>query len=225
MSRAVAVFGDELLTRAKETRLTPGLRGLLASRRFLPICPEDRLYLEALGHGDDARFAGLFRKVWRQIPEPVRERMLAFWKGHERIPGVLGVAIALEFCESARTGGMAGVCEPLGNALTFFAPVVDRMPPQHVEALIAHALAHVLQASDRSLPGGWRSEWLDGRMLVGVDDGTVEAMMNALLRASDSVEYEADRIARRWGFDTLALNRWLYKNLRREDLPERDREA
>lgn len=223
MSQAIAIGGAELMKRSEGAPIAPRLGEYLASKRFVPIVEEDRLYLEALEQGDDARFAALFRGVWTQIPARDRERMLEFWGPHERIPGILGVPIVLEFCETPRTGGLAGICEPLGNALTFFAPVVDRMPPPHVEALIAHALAHVLQASDRTVPGAWRSEWLDGRVLAGIDDGTVEAMMNALMRASDPIEYEADRLAKRWGFDTLAMNRWLFRNLRREDLPEGDR--
>ena len=50
------------------------------------------------------------------------------------------------FCEMRRNACPA-VCESSGRVLRFYSPVIAIMPMHHVKALIAHELAHVLQAS------------------------------------------------------------------------------
>jgi hypothetical protein len=48
--------------------------------RPIPIQPSAGLWLLARGHGDDARFARLFRTAWLRVPPGCRRRMVAHWR-------------------------------------------------------------------------------------------------------------------------------------------------
>src|SRR5205814_873971 len=58
-----------------------GELGTLTPARPVPILPRSGLYLEPVGHGDQARFAGLFAQTWRGLPHYARRTMLRYWRG------------------------------------------------------------------------------------------------------------------------------------------------
>ena len=67
-----------LIYLAKPDLLDSTLRDFFGDQRFVPICPDDRLYLSVRGHGDDARFAGIFRDAWLNIPLEDRMQIIEY---------------------------------------------------------------------------------------------------------------------------------------------------
>lgn len=169
---------------------------------FLPIVPTSRLWLPKLGVGDDEGFASIFRDTWRQIDIRARRLMVAHWrKGQPRyaIQGLWSPTIHLtrswEFSRwDWRKPKDLGACGSGGHSLYFYAPVVDAMPTKHVQELVAHELAHVVQYATGDLP---RS----GSMM----DRTIP-------RIFDAIENIADEYMEWWGFDADAMDDWCAKN-------------
>jgi hypothetical protein len=149
------------------------------------------LYLNASGHGSDARFARLFAEVWRQVLPDHRQRMLAHWhpgRGQRSRSRVYPPVPRIEClpCPLNEPRGYVALshCAPHGDGLSFAGPDLDRMPDTAVKWVIAHALAHVFQhATDYETP---RSE-------------------------EDEFWYEvyADELVwTRWGFDPRPFDDW-----------------
>lgn len=162
---------------------------------FLPVVPTSRLWLPRLGFGDDERFAAIFRDTWCRIPLKARRIMVKHWRKSEpawAIQGLWSPTIQLtddwEFSDrSVRQPKEVAACGRNGHSLYFYAPLVDAMPVVHVQELIAHELAHVVQygigeppSTDRSVP-----------------------------RWSDDSELEADEMMELWGFDCWAMDEWI----------------
>jgi hypothetical protein len=61
MSELREITGRELLEQAQVGSVGPDILKVYGSKRFVPISPPDRLYLTVRRHGNDMRFAGLFR--------------------------------------------------------------------------------------------------------------------------------------------------------------------
>jgi|GEM_PF-7129129 len=226
MTPASFVTGQVLLERSQPGRFDPETERLYSEfygRTVLyPIHPESRLYLDAFGHGDDIRFADICRRVWESIPHGDRILMIRHWQNWERIPGVLGVSIRLENLSSLFRRGISAVCEGPGTALVFYAPVVDQLPEKHVAALIAHELAHVFQASIGTLTVAGVPEWLTEELASGLasDIGcSVEKVRVKFTYLGDPNERDADRIAKRWGYNAPAMSRWISRKIRWEELP------
>lgn len=165
---------------------------------FLPIVPSARLWLPRLGIGDDERFAILVQDTWRRIPLGARRLMVRHWRRSEPIWAIQGLwspTIQLtEYWElsdqSVRQPKDLAGCGRNGHSLYFYAPLVDAMPAQHVQELIAHELAHVVQYaigepphSDRTLP-----------------------------RWCDQTEIIADEIMELWDFDPWAMDKWVERH-------------
>jgi hypothetical protein len=115
-----------------------------------------------------------------------------------------------------------GVCEGPGIALVFLAPVVDRLPKKHTEAVIAHELAHVFQASKGTVSAHSLPEDCTDALVqtLAADLGkTVDEMKAVLTYMSDPNESDADTIAKRWGYNARAMRRWVSGHIRWEDLP------
>jgi hypothetical protein len=149
--------------------------------------------------------------------------MIGHWRPLEHIPGLLGISITLENLGTMRSRKENAVCALDGALLTFYAPVVDIMPPRHVRALVAHELAHVLQASDGVLKASERPSWLSDEFISGMaaNSGTsFEDMKVRAIHEFDQVEQDANTIAKRWGFDIPGMNEWLEKNIDWAKLPD-----
>jgi len=170
---------------------------------FVPIVPTSRLWLPKLGIGDDERFANIFRATWHKIDRKARRLMVAHWrKGLPRyeIQGLWSPTIQLtdewKFYDwSWRHSRDLAACGCGGHSLYFYAPVVDAMPTIHVEELIAHELAHVIQYATGEEP---RTDTTKPRMLDATENG-----------ADGYMEY--------WGFDSEAMDDWLRDNWKWED--------
>jgi hypothetical protein len=223
MSRIREVTANELIDLVRPDSLDAGRREFYGPLRLLPISPEDRLYLNVWGHGDDARFAGIFRDTWFKIPVEDRMQLIDYWKPWERIPGVLGISIKMENLSTLRSQKTTAVCELLGTALNFYSPVVDRMPPKHVAALVAHELAHVFQATRGTLTAPERPAEITDKLISELATAWGTTFVEAerkLLYQSSPVESDADAIAERWGFKVRAMRRWLDRHVDWEDLPK-----
>jgi hypothetical protein len=223
MAELREITGRELLEQAKAGPIDLGDLKEYGSKRFVPISPSDRLYLTVLGHGEDVRFARIFRDAWSHIPEEHRDRMAGYWRSIERIPGLLGISITLENLRSMRSRKENAVCEPDGTLLKFYAPVVDLMPPRHVRALVAHELAHVLQATNETLVTSERPNCITDEDIsdMAANSGvSFEEMKARVLHQFDPVERDADKIAGRWGFSVRGMDRWLEKNIDWAKLPD-----
>ena len=107
--------------------------------------------------------------------------------------------------------------------MIFYSPVVDRMPPKHVAGLLGHELAHVFQASKRTLTATEKPEWMSDEFIAGLAaecGRSIEDMERKLRHLCDPVEHDADSIAKRWGFNVKAMSRWHQKNIDWDELPE-----
>jgi len=218
------VMGEELIAHAEMKDLHPEWANSIRRLRYIAISREDSLYLDEFGHGDDAKFAGIFRDVWLTIPVEDRKRMTGHWAApHMPILPCRGVVIRLENLPSMRTRKVFASCGALGAESVFYAPVVDRMPRKHVAALIAHELAHVLQASNGQLTPPERPDRMDDQFiakLAALIGESFKETERKLCYQSSPVEREADAIAKRWGFNVPAMQRWLKKKDRWDDMPE-----
>lgn len=166
--------------------------------KYLPIIPASGLWLLKLGIGNDERFAQIFRDTWRQIPLKARRLIVKFWRRNTppwAATGLRSPTIQLtdywEFSErSWRQKNELGICGLDGHGLFFYGPVVDKMPQRHVEELIAHELAHVVQSATDGPPHTDRT----------------------IARIFDTTENIADEYMEGWGFDSEAMDEWLNKN-------------
>ena len=165
---------------------------------FMPIVPSSRLWLPRLGIGDDKRFAAIFRDTWPRIPLKARRLMVNHWRKSEPIWAIQGfwspmiqLADDWEFSDrTVRHPKDFAACGRNGHSLFFYAPLVDAMPGHHIQELIAHELAHVIQyalgepsSTDRTLP-----------------------------RWCDEAESHADEIMELWDFDPWAMDDWIDAN-------------
>lgn len=160
---------------------------------YLPIVSTSRLWLPKLGIGDDERFAVIFRNTWKKIPLWARRMMVKHWRTCPQFlrPGFWSPAISMakDWAISDRVVRQprdCAACGRCGHCLFFYAPVVDAMPVQHVEELIAHELAHVVQDASGDCSQTDRSE----------------------PRWNDPCEEIADEIMNDWGFDPWAMDEW-----------------
>jgi len=161
---------------------------------YLPIVPSSRLWLPHLGIGDDKRFAAIFRNTWRKLPFRDRRMMVMHWRMCEpfRIREFWSPYVALSddwtFFDGARRHPKdIAACGHSGHVLFFHASVVDTMPAVHVEELIAHELAHVIQHANGEMPQTDRS----------------------VPRCLDDSESDADEIMEQWGFEPSAMDKWI----------------
>jgi len=134
--------------------------------QLIPIMPRSGIYLSAHGHGDDGRFARLFKETWLALPLSARRRLLRHW-WHDKRRGIGGfwgtpttTSPTIELLsgwfrtESALWEALDGMPDeepPFaqtfggGHTLRFWSTAVDQMPDDLVRRLIAHELAHVHQ--------------------------------------------------------------------------------
>lgn len=167
--------------------------------KLIPIIPRSGLYLCGHGHGDDRRFARLFRETWVSLPLTARRRMLKHWREDER-RGMRGFwcmgptqaypTIQLLFSWFRTESDLYAALDLMpeeepqpfaqvfggGHTLRFLAAAVDRMPDDVVRRLIAHELAHVHQFAS----GG-----------LGAD-----------------CEDDAERLAGAWGYSDQPIREW-----------------
>jgi len=165
---------------------------------YLPIAPSSRLWLPKLGEGNDERFANLFHATWHNLPPKTRRLIVKHWKNNGRmtIPWqwwspLIALTRHWRFTDRCvRQPGDIGACGRGGHSLFFYAPVVDAMPAKHVQEVIAHELAHVVQHTSGDRPSSDRT----------------------LPRSFDKTEIAADTLMERWGFDSKAMDVWFHAN-------------
>ena len=149
--------------------------------------------------GGGRRFAAVFRQAWRRLPLWARRRLLVYWKGSSHKLGVVlspevhltDIPIAYE----ERT--LAGV-DRSGHRLKFRSDVVDAMPDDVLQDLIAHELAHVLQNAQGI---HCIEQYDDGRAVYAAEDG-------GIFGGNLEIELDADWTMEGWGFDPESIDRW-----------------
>ena len=115
----------------------------------IPIMRRSDLYLTPSDHPHDHRFARIFRGTWKSIPLSSRRRLLRHWREHDLRNKLWGgpeivLTNGVIFAEQ-RFQDSIGLCRQWGHELSFFAPIVRRMPDGIVAELIVHELAHACQ--------------------------------------------------------------------------------
>jgi hypothetical protein len=157
---------------------------LLDGRSLLawPLCPAgtgpEILWAEADTAGEE-RFAASFVRAWSRLPGPVRAELLTHWRAR-RPPGVPSCPfirlLATLDPASLDPGGRItwACCWHGGLALDFKAPLLVRVRPDAVEALVIHELAHAFGYAMRLSPNG---EDQANRLMVawGFDPGQLPA--------------------------------------------------
>jgi hypothetical protein len=174
------------------------IRTAIASGHFVPLLTRHSIYLQ-VDASDGRRFARVFQATWRRIPLRDRRRLLGYWKADGPEHGIaLSPRVHLVERNEFPTDdeSVVGVTSDLGHRLQFPAKVVDRMPDAVAEDLIAHELAHAFQMATGIRP----FIYPDGYEQFICADGE--------RWDRDLLEYHADVIAERWGFDTNSVDQW-----------------
>lgn len=182
--------------------------------QLIPIVPRSDIYLYGHGIPVEERFVKVFRKVWRKLPSGVRRSILSHWqtnvgqfaglvsccreaatKGEvldctcyhvicpriEVLPGFEGPEKAFE--APAENQQWAGVFA-FGSVLRFHSAIVEEMPEEILEILIAQQLVYVHELHQLS-----------------------ECMYSA--RSPEYIQEDALIHAMLWGFDEQRIQKWL----------------
>jgi hypothetical protein len=190
--------------------------------RILTLLPRHKIdaIIEA---GDGPRFVRLFRQAWNRIRLGSRRRMLRHWRGGDGLMfGIIPSPQIRLTNQTYLTDRLSfgrrdcGVTGALGHRITFRAKDADAMPDDVLQDLIAHELAHVLQAAEgihcvRQYRDG-RADYADARGEYW--GGNLE------------IEEDADSTMLWWGFDPESIDRWALATGRAkvlEDTPENRR--
>jgi hypothetical protein len=199
------IAGDELVRRAGLSHDSDLLNRFTRSR-YYPVAIDDLLYVWDFGHGDVPKSARAFARTWDRIPQSDRTGLTGYWgrladSGYvESLPGVLGIPIYMEANSTFRHQRLLAVCEGSGSALKFYSHVIDALPARHLPALIAHELAHVLQAARGEMKPADNPTEEEARVFG-------EWATNIAYHNSEG-ERSADLIAAGWGFNVAAFSRW-----------------
>lgn len=152
----------------------------------IPIVARSGLFVGIIDSGDGHRFAELFRRAWLRIPLGARRRMLAYWRGFGwQVPSIA----MLDYWSGIKKSRAVATCFAPGHSLHFLAPVVDVMPAELAEDLVAHELRHVY------------------RFAVGY-----EQLFGTSRPTEFDLEFDAMIVLRKeWGFDHGPLTKYLRK--------------
>lgn len=163
----------------------------------IPIAEEAKLYLTPWGHGNDLRFANLFREAWNRVPSTNRFFLTRYWEhrgySHGLVCGESHSSPRIELVSGWRdrdnidmkwNQAIAGEIFACGYLMRFCAPLIDVMPPDIVQDVVGHQLAHCWQYADSVVQNTFR--WWD----------------------LANLETEAAQVMRSWGFNPGSLAQW-----------------
>jgi len=174
---------------------------------LIPITEEAKLHLTQWGHGDDQRFAELFRKAWERVPAPTRSLLTRYWEhrgyahalvcGENHPAGPFASSPRIELVSGWKDRDTivlpevkdwrpapAGEVFACGYLLRFGAPCLDWMSPEDVQDVVALQLAHCWQFADSILHQIHR--WWDPA----------------------SLQTEAAEVLASWGFNPKTAAQW-----------------
>jgi hypothetical protein len=123
----------------------------------IPIREESELFLVRHGHGNDERFATVFRAMWERIPKETRAILERFWwsDGHRRCTTFWGPEIELLNDWEGREKYSAATVlidkERIKFRMKFFSAFFAAIPDDIAQIWIAHEMAHVYQFATDSL--------------------------------------------------------------------------
>jgi hypothetical protein len=164
------------------------------------LLPRHGLNLEVRA-GDGPRFARLFLATWRRLRLSTRRRLLGYWRDGEfswRF-GHVGEVLLIPAADY-REGDDKTSAETyhFGYRYLFRADHVDAMPEDIVQDLVAHELAHGIQAAAGI------------RCIRQHDDGSADFIdRNGVFWGGlFELELDADDTMRDWGFDPESIDRW-----------------
>jgi len=161
----------------------------------IPLFNRDGIYLMPIGDGDDQRFARNFRRTWRRIGKERCRSILDYWRNPDparMMPQIEYPVIELLDDWSGRDAAV-GYCTYNGHKLMFLAFVVEAMPDDMVQVLIAHELGHVY------------------RKAIGADIVDPANLPTETEREKEEFATQLT-VAGVWGFDEEALTEWLNEN-------------
>jgi hypothetical protein len=156
------------------------------------------VYLFALS-GDGTKFVELFRSAWRRVPRRAKETILRHWRGDwAPIPSVSPlISLLPDWPDRQRDDVAALACVPnQGFEIRFWSRLPDVAPPQIVETVIVHELAHVLRDAEAAR---------DGRE---PDDDFWHEEEQGWCLSIDELERDVDKLIAKWGFDPRTVEAW-----------------
>ena len=151
----------------------------------LPLLRQHNIALHSYGipRELEVRFARVFQATLERIPCASRRKILTHWRDNT-LPGRVLVEVVPFKMDFVRGHGGYAACTKCGRDLAFWSPMVDRLPDEHLSAMIAHELAHVLHWADDPAHG---------------EDPNAEDLANAKVRE--------------WGFlDPEVTTFWIARN-------------
>src|SRR5687768_9510245 len=106
----------------------------------LPLLPRHRIFLRS-NSSQAQRFTRLFKSTWSRLPLSVRRDLCKFWRTTPLTP-LTPIFPHIVLVKGCLDQSFARV-RFFGQEMLFEANLVERMPDNLVEDLIAHELAHV----------------------------------------------------------------------------------
>lgn len=198
----------------------------------IPICKESELFLVRHGHGDDERFAAIFRAMWDRIPKEARKLLERFWwsDGHRRCTAFWGPEIELLDDWEGRAKFVAATVlvdkQRIKFRMKFWAPFFTAIPDDSAQIWMAHEMAHVYQFATDTLythAPYTREEAIVllekefdapfAQLKKDYQPDEIEVFLEEIKYSHSKVEKEAEQIIKAWGFDPNALETWRKANI------------
>ncbi len=203
-----------------------------------PIVKSSGLYFRDDGNIDAARFARLFKEVWKAIPMRDRKVMVKHWRSQKAAFVALiqpGESVAqLQKMPWPRIEVLSwppdfqecyGICFP-GRAfgsvsrLAFWAFAVEKMPDQIIKTVIAHELGHAYlfaiddySHSEDIRPQQNEEAEIRADLLTRLKAGEELTPTEKLLAFwPDDGETEVYELISDWGFYDEEIDEWAYAN-------------
>jgi len=120
----------------------------------LPLLSNHEITFVTDGYGDAEKFARIFNNTWDCLPEEHQGYLLEHWQLHStpllKYPVVQLIGWKKEFMPVKRHDtddpdvAAFAACTENGLQFAFWQPVMDRLPDEHAETIVAHELAHAV---------------------------------------------------------------------------------
>ncbi len=162
--------------------------GRVPSPPLVRVVPKEHVYVMRFGHSDDDRLARVVGRVWRKLPDEVRETMRGYLcpqvedYSDEVRPTLVKGALRVEALRTFPGSRLVlGQCMYGGRTIRLNAKLADAMSPAVLGHVVAHELAHVFQ----------RAAWVGQERQI-----------------PDDVETDAHELMAAWGFAQTAIDAW-----------------
>jgi hypothetical protein len=177
---------------------------------------------------DAKLFCDLFASVFNRLPQPARDKLLSHW---ERGCGSPHIWLLKDRKEWKGNGWAAS--SPDGYSMYFVSTLVGRIPNEHMQLAIAHELGHLLfiaggEAHHKAAAPIVNKFFRDASSMLAFDEPNVDPLRKY------RCEWLVWRLMESWGFDQVAAEVWMERNViddkdgirvRDEPIPDQTSEA